>query len=132
MLRKSVYFSYVGSTQIWCTDLIYCLSSGYCKQLSARYRDLAVGAAATLVEHFDFWQVSHFQQHIKSLNPVQFPPPPPQPPPSPPFSPPNTPTAPFAPLVPHLLFLFDIFSFFFMVFFCFLSFCILVWHCECE
>lgn len=58
------------------SDLIYCFSSVYCKQLWRLYRDLASRAAVALVEHLDLWQVSDFQQHIKSLNPVLFSPPP--------------------------------------------------------
>lgn len=56
------------------SDLIYCFSSVYCKQLCRLYRDLASRAAVSLVEHLDLWQVSDFQQHIKSLNPVLSPP----------------------------------------------------------
>lgn len=56
-------------------DLIYCFSSVYCKQLCRLYEDLADRAAVALVEHLDLWQVSDFQLHIKSLNPVPTPPP---------------------------------------------------------
>lgn len=54
------------------SDLIYCFSSVYCQQLWRLYSDSAGRAAVALAEHLDLWQVSDFQQHVKSLNPVLF------------------------------------------------------------